>query len=157
MLLPSVDQLFTTPCCACSGNSTHRSANHAFDSYLILAGTNGHALLFSFQSMSIVYDFGNVFRSQSVRRRTSASIVSSTQKSFSSVKRITVPLCTSLYFTPFLFSSASCNTHLKKYYTSSGSIQHYPADFFFVGRHLPSVLLRVRSRCSQQYIARLRR
>lgn len=51
--------LFPSPCC--TGN-----AAHVFNEDILLADQDGHTVLFSLQSLTIVYDFGRILQSQSV-------------------------------------------------------------------------------------------
>lgn len=58
ILLNKIDYVFTTPCCTCS--------NSVFNDCIILANKQGDVILFSFKSMTVIYNFQNIFQSQSV-------------------------------------------------------------------------------------------
>jgi hypothetical protein len=59
-----IDYVFTTPCCTCL-QTTH-SISNAFNDYIILANRDGFAILFYLKSMTMIYNFGNIFQFQSV-------------------------------------------------------------------------------------------
>ncbi len=66
ILSQKIDYVFTTPCCACLQNTTYGSISYAFNEYIILANKDGNVILFYFKSMTLVYDFGNIFQYQPV-------------------------------------------------------------------------------------------
>ena len=66
ILLENIDYAFTTPCCTCLKISHDRSRSHIFNDFTILANKLGQAVLFSFKSRTLIYDFGNIFQSHSV-------------------------------------------------------------------------------------------
>jgi hypothetical protein len=61
VLSDNIDYVFTTPCCTCL------KINHSISDYVILADKHGNVILFYFKSLTMVYNFGNIFQSQSVR------------------------------------------------------------------------------------------
>ena len=60
ILADRLHYLFTNP--GCTGN-----AAHLINDDVLLADQDGHTILFSFRSLTIVYDFGRILQSQSVR------------------------------------------------------------------------------------------
>ncbi|CAF1239997.1 unnamed protein product [Adineta steineri] len=75
ILFEKIDSVFTTPCCTCLKNTTYRSISHAFNDYVILANKYGNVILFYFKSMSIVYDFGNIFQTQPICKSRQCTIL----------------------------------------------------------------------------------
>ncbi|CAF4076631.1 unnamed protein product [Adineta steineri] len=75
VLFEKIDYVFTTPCCTCLKNTTYRSISHAFNDYVILANKYGNVILFYFKSMSIVYDFGNIFQTQPICKSRQCTIL----------------------------------------------------------------------------------
>ncbi|CAF3732656.1 unnamed protein product [Rotaria socialis] len=66
ILFDNIDYVFTTPCCTCLKTPNYRSISHTFNDYILLANQLGNAILFNFKSVTIVYNFGNIFQFQSV-------------------------------------------------------------------------------------------
>ncbi|CAF3329524.1 unnamed protein product [Rotaria socialis] len=66
ILFDNIDYVFTTPCCTCLKTPNYRSISHTFNDYILLANQLGNVILFNFKSVTIVYNFGNIFQFQSV-------------------------------------------------------------------------------------------
>jgi hypothetical protein len=62
-----IDYVFTTPCCTCLQTTVFRSISHTFNDYVILGNQSGYVILFNLKSTTMVYDFGNLFHSQTVK------------------------------------------------------------------------------------------
>ncbi|CAF3630849.1 unnamed protein product [Rotaria sp. Silwood1] len=63
ILFDKIDYVFTTPCCTCFKTST---ISNIFNDYIILANKFGNVILFYFKTMTVVYNFENIFQSQTI-------------------------------------------------------------------------------------------
>ncbi|CAF1581651.1 unnamed protein product [Rotaria magnacalcarata] len=66
ILFDNIDYVFTTPCCTCLKTLNYRSISHTFNDYILLANQLGNVILFNLKSITIMYNFGNIFQFQSV-------------------------------------------------------------------------------------------
>ncbi|CAF3007667.1 unnamed protein product, partial [Rotaria sp. Silwood2] len=75
ILFNKIDYVFTTPCCTCLKSINYHSLSHIFNDYIILANKFGNVILFYLKTMTVVYNFGNIFQSQTICQLDQCTIV----------------------------------------------------------------------------------
>jgi hypothetical protein len=64
----TIDHVFSTLCCTCTHDSNVRpwiERDHSHE-HILLVNRNTHVFLFSFHTLTIVYDFGSIVQWQHV-------------------------------------------------------------------------------------------
>lgn len=67
ILSMKIDSAFATPCCNCLQMDYSRVISGVFNDLIILTNRSGHVILFNIKSLTIMYDFGEIFQEYSVR------------------------------------------------------------------------------------------
>ncbi|CAF3833599.1 unnamed protein product [Rotaria sordida] len=75
ILFDKIDYVFTTPCCTCLKTINYYSISHIFNDYIILANKFGNVILFYLKSLTIIYNFGNIFQSQTICKSNQCTIL----------------------------------------------------------------------------------
>ncbi|CAF1579332.1 unnamed protein product, partial [Rotaria sordida] len=75
ILFDKIDYVFTTPCCTCLKTINYYSISHIFNDYIILANKFGNVILFYLKSLTIIYNFENIFQSQTICKSNQCTIL----------------------------------------------------------------------------------